>query len=355
MKYNQNIHITVEPAPGFEIPFRQTDQGWIGSDLAFSMPLDANRNLWLFGDTFIQRNKTQRDRFGSEIISNSVAVQSGNFGAGDMTMKFFWPMKEGSPLAMFSDESIPGRIWPLSCALLGTKLFVFAIRIVQTNMEDAFGFRQVGNQIFEIENPFDSPDSWRMTVHELPWTRELGSFGSNVLIDGNLLYIYGYQMTTSVITDPPNLVIARFKLQNGNDITNAGHWEFRDGSNMRWTKNREEISPIFQRSNTEFSVTYLPDFQKYILIANMGKRGKHITVRFSDTPFGPFTEPRVIYDCPEVDWSPLYFCYAVKAHPELSRFGDELIITYVTNSKSLQTCIEDLRIYYPRFLKLTLK
>ena len=354
MNNKKEIQTSVEPLPEFEKPFQKNKQGWVGGDLAFSMALEKNRILWLFGDSFIQRKIAQRSRVDSEILSNSVAIQSGSFGEASMKLRFFWRNEENSPRAMFDDNSIPGRIWPLSSVLLGKKLFVFAIRIVQTNVEDAFGFRQVGNQIFEIGNPFESPNKWKMTVYELPWKQELGSFGSNNLIDTNFLYIYGYQKTSPVVTDPPHLFIARMNLLKNYDIKNMNHWEFRDGVTQMWTSDREKISPIFERSNTEFSVTYLPEFKKYILVANMGKNGKHITIRFSDTPYGPFTDPQIIYTCPEVNWSPHYFCYAVKAHPELSRNKDELIITYLTNSKSLQSCIDDLRIYYPRFIKLTL-
>lgn len=355
MKNKIDIETTVEPLPEFERPFRQNNQGWLGGDLAFSMPLNADKILWLFGDSFIKRKPDNKGRDGAAIISNSIAVQSGSLDDENGRLNFFWRENDKSIEAVFGDNSIPGIIWPLSSVLIQDKLYVLAIRIVQDDIENAFGFRQVGNQIFEIENPGENPDAWNISVHELPWKKELGSFGSNVLIHGNFLYIYGYQMTTSVITDPPNLVIARIKLENAANMWDMCHWEFRDGKNQRWTKDREKISPVFVRSNTEFSVTFLATSGKYILVANTGKNGKHVTIRFSDTPSGPFTEPIIIYDCPEVNWNPLYFCYAVKAHPELSRKPDELIITYLTNSKSLQTCIEDTRIYYPRFIKLKLK
>ncbi|MFZ5518791.1 MAG: hypothetical protein ACOY90_19330 [Candidatus Zhuqueibacterota bacterium] len=346
--------ISVEPLPEFECAFQQNDQGWIGGDLAFSMPLTNDQNLWLFGDSFIQRAPAQKNRVDAVIISNSIAIQTGDFSARDFRLQFFWPMKQKSPLALFDDTSVPGRVWPFSSVLLGSTLFVLAVRIVQTNINDAFGFKLVGNLIYEIDNPFDPPEKWHLKIHELPWRQDLGTFGSNILIDHGYVYIYGFQKTTPVITDPPNLVIARMDLQGKFNFVGMHHWQFRDGINQRWTGNRNEISPVFENSNTEFSVTYLREFGAYILVANSGKDGKHITVRFADTPYGPFSEPTIIYNCPEVDWSPLYFCYAVKAHPELSRAHDELIITYVTNSKTLQTCVDDLRIYFPRFLKLKL-
>ncbi|MCI0496264.1 hypothetical protein L0Z72_14755, partial [candidate division KSB1 bacterium] len=90
------------------------------------------------------------------------------------------------------------------------------------------------------------------------------------------------------------------------------------------------------------------------LVANAWKHPHPITVRFSDTPFGPFSEPEIVYHCPEIEWSPSYFCYAAKAHPELADRDDELIVSYMTNSKVLHDCFEDLRIYFPGFIKIVL-
>ena len=49
--------ITVTTLPELEKPFEKNKQGWLGSDVAFSMPLVDDNVLWLFGDTFIANKK----------------------------------------------------------------------------------------------------------------------------------------------------------------------------------------------------------------------------------------------------------------------------------------------------------
>src|SRR5262245_33415350 len=48
-------------------------QGWLGGDGAYSVPLGPSRTLWLFGDTFVG-GPEQRDRAGAQFVHNSIAL-----------------------------------------------------------------------------------------------------------------------------------------------------------------------------------------------------------------------------------------------------------------------------------------
>jgi hypothetical protein len=78
---------------------------------------------------------------------------------------------------------------------------------------------------------------------------------------------------------------------------------------------------------------------------------KNILMRFSPTPVGPWSNTYKVYECPEVQWHKTYFCYAAKAHPEISG-ENELIVTYVCNSTDFWKMAADARIYRPRFVKI---
>ena len=80
-----------------------------------------------------------------------------------------------------------------------------------------------------------------------------------------------------------------------------------------------------------------------------------IVVRRAARPEGPWSEPVVVYRCPESDWSKNYFCYAAKAHPEVAAGDHELIVTYACNSTSFPDLFRDLRIYRPRFVRIALE
>jgi hypothetical protein len=61
-----------------------------------------------------------------------------------------------------------------------------------------------------------------------------------------------------------------------------------------------------------------------------------------------------VYRCPEMNWSPKVFCYAAKAHPELTSAPDELLISYAANSWNFWDLFNDARLYWPRFVRVKL-
>ena len=348
----EKLKIEVIPLPEIEHPFQQGIDGWLGGDCAFSLPLSKDRVLWLFGDTFVRNNK-QLSREGAIFINNSIAIQNGNFLSDRNSLHFYWKRENGNHRAFFETEVDPGFLWPLSAAMIGDKVFVFAVRIVNSDLTKVFGFRQIGQEIIAIENPLDDPPNWQMTVYKQAWQPNLGSFVSNFFNTDNYLYIYGYRNTRPDWTDPIiNLVIARIKNEHTHQIYDTKNWEYLDGTIGKWSSDIHNVKPVIEHFTTEFSITFLPELKKFVLIANEWKHPHPISVRFSDTPFSQFSEPQIVYQCPEIEWNPNYFCYAAKAHPELSQHPNELVVSYVTNSKVFQDCFNDLRIYFPRFVKI---
>jgi hypothetical protein len=344
--------IKVVPFLELEHPFRQGKDGWLGGDCAFSLPLSKERVLWLFGDSFIQ-DKNLLSRKGAAFINNSIAIQQGSLLNGDHSIHFYWNNEDSNPRAFFETENDQGFLWPLSAVLIGEKLFVFCVRIEITDPEKIFGFKQIGNEIFCIENPDDQTNQWKMNVHKLQFQRHLGGFGSNFLFKEDYLYIYGYRNSrTNWNNAIINFIIARIRVDQSHEIYDLKNWEYLDGATGKWYKDIYQMKPVIEYFTTEYSVTFLPEINKYILVANAWNHPHPITIRFSDTPFGIFSEPQIVYHCPEIEWSSNYFCYAAKAHPELAEQDNELVISYMTNSKVLQECIDDLRIYFPRFVKI---
>jgi hypothetical protein len=335
-----------------EHPFRQGSDGWLGGDCAFSLPLSNDRVLWLFGDSFVQNNH-QVSREGAFFINNSIAIQTGNLLSDRDSLHFYWKKENGNHRAFFETENDPGFLWPLSAVKIDHKVFVFAVRIVNLDPTKVFGFQQIGQEIIEIENPHDDPGIWKMTIFKQALKPQLGSFVSNFFKMEDYLYIYGYRNLRPGWNDPIiNLAIARIKNELAQQLYDTKNWEFLDGTTGRWSPDIHHTKPVIEHFTTEFSVSYLPELKKYVLISNGWKHPHPITVRFSDMPFGPFGEPQIVYHCPEIKWSPNYFCYAAKAHPELSQHPNELIVSYMNNSKIFQDCFDDLRIYFPRFVKI---
>ncbi len=339
--------------PEYEKSFIQNKQGWLGSDCAYSLPLTKNRVLWLFGDTFINNKGTDlKTRQNSDFINNSIAIQTSELVDTNNPLTFFWNNKKDQTQSFFINSAFPGFLWPLSAIIVSNKLYVFTVRVVQSDSTKAFGFEQTGNEIICIENPNDNPDNWKMDIFKLPWQQHQISFVSYLLKSDDYLYIYGYRRDGKNLFKSLKLYIARINLKHTGNLFDISRWEYLEGVTGKWSEDIAGIKPVFSNSNTEFSVSYLSKFNKYVFIGNSYEPPNAISIRFSDTPYGPFTKPEIIYYCPEAKWNPDYFCYAAKAHPELSDGENDLVITYMTNSKKLQECINDMRIYYPRFLRI---
>ena len=103
------------------------------------------------------------------------------------------------------------------------------------------------------------------------------------------------------------------------------------------------------------SVSWLPGPERYVAVYTENGLSPRILGRFAPKPEGPFGEPVLLYTCPDVTWNERYFCYAAKAHPELAKSDDELIITYATNSSDFWDHGRDMRLYWPRFVRVKIQ
>lgn len=346
--------IDVVPIPEYEAAFQRGVDGWWGSDVGFSMGLDPDRVLWLFGDTFVQGVINVHGRVGAAIIRNSIAIQRGRLSDASHSLRFFWQRERGLNHSFFKESSSNDFLWPISSVLVQGKLVVFVLRVIQPEITDPAGFHVIGNALILIENPMDHPDQWHPQTHKLPWKSHEANFGSAVLIVDNWLYVYGFRKKENQPDENRELIIARIHLLQNRNLYDAEEWEFYAGEGGHWSPNFNDMGAVLSGANTEFTVTYLACIDKYVMTGYSWEPRNGITLRFSDTPHGPFSDTRIVYDCPETDWSDRYICYAARAHPELAESNDELIVTYVTNSRNFQDSVEDLRIYFPRFLRITI-
>jgi hypothetical protein len=63
----------------------------------------------------------------------------------------------------------------------------------------------------------------------------------------------------------------------------------------------------------------------------------------------------LLFKCPEMKQQKGVFTYAAKAHPHLAGHGNELVISYVVNAFQLAPVINDAELYWPRFVRVSLK
>lgn len=345
--FAQSIQFQTEILPQYESAFAKTD-GWTGADGDYSVALSDDLILWLFSDTWIGKVRQNR-HVDSVIVNNSVALQYGK-NPSKSKIKFFWGAKEnGKPTALIKPSDGRGRFWIYDGVLTKKGLYLFLMQI-----DDApnGGFQHIGAWLGHIANPFDKPSKWRVTQQKIPFGNFSSQgdtlFGSAILKDRDFIYIYG---TTEEIEKSgfhkKYMILARVAEYDFGDFDK---WQFyTDG---QWQKDFMKASRICDNLANEYSVSFQSFLGKYVLIYTENGISKNISIRTASNPFGEWSAPQTVYQCPEAVWDSKIFCYAAKAHPTISAKPDELIITYAANSTDFFQMANDARLYRPHFIRL---
>ncbi len=215
----------------------------------------------------------------------------------------------------------------------------------------SFGFKIIGSQLGHVVNPGDSPDNWRLTRHRIPWGRFSATgdtlFGSSLLKENKIIYIFGTTEDVNGEIRRKSMILARVP---ETQLDQFDQWRFYSGG--EWTTDFNKSSRLCSDMANEFSVSYLAALEKYVVVYTAKGFSKKIVARFAPNPWGPWSEPEVLYECPEERWGADVFCYAAKGHPELSLTPDEIIVSYVASSLDFEKMAADARLYRPRFLRV---
>lgn len=332
----------VSPAPEWNQMFQRTN-GWLGADVAYSVPLGPDKTLWLFGDTFVGQIHDSK-RTHAKMIHSSIAIQW--FGESP---RFYYPLdKKHQPQSLIKSLGPRTYFWLSDGVRTEQGLYFFMQQIEWIN-DSTWGFQCIGTWLAVVDNPDAIPTRWKISTHKLPFTRLPDGqdvvLGCEMLQSRNYVYIYGYSNWTNS-TAVKNLILARAP---DNDLGNCNSWEFY--SNGGWTKNFDKTTTIFSGAGAEGSVSWQPFLKKFVYIYSDGIWGT-ILIRTAEIPEGPWSAPMKLYQCPDMRISPHVFCYAAKGHPELSA-TNELLISYAANSDSLSEVMNDTRLYWPRFIRVT--
>ncbi|HEX3625791.1 MAG TPA: DUF4185 domain-containing protein [Verrucomicrobiae bacterium] len=337
-----DLSFRVSAAPEWNQMFQRTN-GWLGADVAYSVPLSSDKTLWLFGDTFVGQIRDGK-RESTKMIHSSVAEQP--LGGEP---QFYYPLdKKGQAQSFVKSLGPKTYFWLSDGARTKSGLYLFMQQVQWIN-NTAWGFQCVGTWLAKVENPDTPPGQWKKTTQKLPFTRladgQAALLGSEILQSGDYIYIYGFSNYTNS-TATKNQIVARAPENNPGDP--AG-WKFY--SNGTWTRDFEKTTPIFSNAGAEGSVSWQPYLKKFVFVYSEGIWGT-ILMRTAEAPEGPWSNPVKLYQCPDMKFSPHAFCYAAKGHPELST-TNELIISYAANSESLSDVMNDTRLYWPRFIRVT--
>jgi hypothetical protein len=337
----------VEPYEEEEALFRRFE-GWTGGDGVFSVSLDDDRILWLFGDTFIGTVVQGRHR-NADLVHNTLAVQKGKdpFTA---EIRFFWGRQDDKNTAFFLPPDGRGWFWPYHGIRVRAGLFLFLIQVERSPGPVGFDFQVIGAWLARVKNPEQSPEEWKMDFYRIPFSHGQRIFGSAVLEEKDSLLIFGVEDRRTAGLPEKVILLARVPADKPADFA---EWTF--FSQAGWVKTVDKAEAVCRSAANEFSVSYQPALRRYIMVYTEDSLSEHMVYRLAERPQGPWSEPVRFHRCPEARWEPRVFCYAAKGHPVLSRSAAELVFSYTTNSTDFELIENDARYYRPRFLRLLFK
>ena len=343
-------------------------QGWLGADSAYSIPLGGGRDLWLFGDTFVgsRKAKTRQQRTG--MPRNSVGIA--RCTSGRCSIHYYWQQMYTRTPTSFFDTRNAEWYWPLDGFVWNGKLYI-ALMKMHAQGSGAFGFAFSGVSLVTIPNYTASPDRWKITYQTIV-TGPAAIPGPSIVVgqgaNGNpypadpsgaayaYFFTYGDPGGSSKYTALTRLPLANL----AQAAQSAGHWQYLASSGWKaWTTPAAlpaNTVHVMDVGPTECTVRYhsAPNGQPGTWLAVMpstvyfDKRGVYSVAKSLN---GPWSPPATLYTYPEMQSSnPNYtknvFCYADKEHPELESPGS-LTFTYACNSIVVDEVLKNMKLYHP--------
>ena len=292
------------------------DPRFHGGDAAYSIPLGAERTLWLFGDSFLGPTRKE-----SAFVHNAIAIQSGL----DPTRASFTVARAAG--SFFAEDPDGAWAWPEHGALVDGHLVIFLSRVVRTG-QDAFGFRTSGWRAVIADDVRDAdPARWSFRPAQVDADPYPVVLGVAVAAHDDVVDVYA-------VREPGNHDVSLVRFARA--AFAAG--DLRGG---RW------FHDVMRSVGTELSVQRAAG-GAWSAVSTEGFGATNVVVRTAPRPEGPWSPPRVVFRPPESGRANV-FVYAAKAHPEIAAPEGTLAITYATNTNDLGALVADESLYYPRF------
>ncbi|MEU8222280.1 DUF4185 domain-containing protein [Kribbella sp. NPDC048915] len=312
--------------------YSDTGRGWTGADSTYSVPLRGGRTAWVFSDTFLGPVNPDGSRpTTAPFLNNSFVVQKGD------KLTTVTGGTPSNPTALVPPPS-NGWYWfgAAQTSNAGRNLDVVALRFEKTG-SGQWDWRWASNYLAR----FDSTSLKLKSLTPLPsgggvqWSGWLQR-------DGGYTYVYGVEDLGAAKYQH----VARVR---GDDLT-AKPWEYWTGSG--WSPDESASVRTLQGVANEHSVTRWKD--GYLLVTHDTNElfSKRVLGYFSCSPTGPWVNPVELYQTPETGGN--IITYNSHEHPDLRR-GTSLLVSYNVNSLVSDELYDDVSIYRPRFVSVTLE
>ena len=344
-------------------------QGWLGADGAYSVPLGNGTSLWIFADTFVGPSSATSRTQANGFIHNSIAVST--CSGQNCSFQYYWNgMNTSNQGPVFS---VPGSstdwFWPMDGFVYNGTLYLAFMQMHSTG-GGAFGFAYSGAQLASIANYTAAPSQWSITYQVLnaggsavPGASIVVGQGPNGNPDSSnpqgADYAYFFTVVPSANSStPPYMALLRVPLMQLSSAARPGNtsWEYLN-TNSTWsawsdtdTSLPSDNAAVINPGATEMTVRYHSSSNQWIAVFPLGLDNKaHYAVSPSMT--GSWGGSQDLYTYPEMqssnaNYTPNIFCYAAKEHTELEAAG-QVVFTYACNSTVASDVTNNMSLYRP--------
>ncbi len=342
-------------------------QGWLGADGAYSVPLGGGKSLWIFGDTFIGALSATSRTQATGFVRNSIAIST--CSGQSCTFQYYWSgMNTSTPGPVFSAPN-SDWFWPMDGFIYNGTLYLALMQMHATGSGGAFGFAYSGAQMASISNYTASPSQWSITYQNLntggsavPGASIVVGQGANGNPDpANPLganYAYFFTVVPSSSSSMPYMALVRLPLNQLSRASRPGNtsWEYlKSDSTWGTWLDTDTILPsdnaaVIHPGATEMTVRYHKSTNQWIAVYPIGLDNKaHYSISSSMTSsWGPSEN---LYSYPEMqptnsNYTPNVFCYAAKEHVEFET-SRQIFFTYACNSTQASDVTDNMNLYHP--------
>lgn len=320
------------------LPSFPDQDGWYGGDGAYSVRLDDQRTLWVFGDTFVAGESGRKDRLGMDVVLGTTLAISTCSEKNEFAIQYYIKKSNREFISSFGENE---WLWPQDPFMVNRVLYIPLIAIEPGDRPgELFNFRVAGHKFARIKD-FSAADPHAWQVDYIDWTpalpKEIAAFAATSVVHNHHVYFYPFYVYFGDDAQTMGNILARIPADEIDHPTGAIEYFTKQGT---WEKslNPSRVRVVLDASVSELSVRYHALTGQWIAVyLSTRHQGDQMFYQWSDKPEGPWSSPKALGGkVPEVDPdSPRYdannFCYAGKEHVQYSRHCD-LVVTYVCNS-----------------------
>jgi hypothetical protein len=365
--------VTTPPPPVAQCssaPYFPCQQGWLGGDSAYSVPLGNGTSLWIFGDTYVGPSSATSRTQSNGFVHNTIAIST--CSAQSCSFRYYWNgMNTANQGPVFS---VPGAtsdwFWPMDGFVYNNTLYLALMQMHATGSGGAFGFAYSGAQLASISNYAASPSEWSISYQVLN-TGGSAVPGASIIVNqgpnGNpdptdpngANYAYFFTVVpNSNSSIPPYMALVRLPLTQLSSAARPGNtsWEyFTTGSTWSSWSDTDTSLPsdnaaVINPGATEMTVRYHSSTGQWIAVYPVGLDNTAF-YSVSSSMTGDWGSSEILYSYPEMqpnnpNYTSNIFCYAAKEHAELEAAG-QLFFTYACNSTQASDVTNNMNLYRP--------